>query len=75
MDIRRCRATRMQRNVLCAIYTALIYEIWRNRNLAVWSGLLHTPQQVIRGIRTVMRDRFEVLYPDSTDIVINRWLR
>lgn len=54
MDFRKRKKNRMQRNVLCAIYVGLIYQIWVNRNLAVWKGLVRMPQQVIRDIREAM---------------------
>ena len=33
MDFRKFKASKMQRHVFCAIYSAVIYHIWKNRNI------------------------------------------
>ena len=72
MDFRKSKKNRIQRNVLCAIYATLIYQIWMNSNLVVWKGFVRRPQQVLCDIRTIAWDRFDILHPEFTDTVINK---
>ncbi|CAO2830753.1 unnamed protein product [Amaranthus hypochondriacus] len=52
MDFRKSKMNRTQRKFLCALYIAVIYHVWLNRNTTIWRGFVHTPQQAC----CVMRD-------------------
>lgn len=71
MDLRKSKKNGLQRKVLGAIYIAVIYHIWLNRNAAIWNGYVRTPQQVLRTIQLSIRDRFGEVYPMAKDSMIN----
>lgn len=74
MKFRKTKVTCFQRRVLCAIYAAVIYHVWMNRNTAIWKGFVNTPQHVLGIIQMSIRDRFKALYPSVTDNRIGSWM-
>ncbi|CAO2824863.1 unnamed protein product [Amaranthus hypochondriacus] len=58
MDLRKSKKNGLQRKVLGAIYNAVIYHIWLNRNAAIWNGAA--------GLWMLLSDGLVVLF--STDL-------
>lgn len=75
MDFRKTKMTCFQMRVLCAIYAAVIYHIWMNRNTALWKGFVSTPQQDLDTIQLIIRDCLAALYPTINDNRISSWMQ
>lgn len=74
MDFRKSKKNCMQRRLICAIYVAVIYHIWMNRNAAIWKGYVCTQQQVFNTIRLTIRSRMKGLYPMDVNNHNIQWL-
>lgn len=56
-DIRRHKMSKFRRNVYCSSILATIYFIWKARNAALWSNIVPTPEDTVKQILFVVKNR------------------
>lgn len=75
MDLRKCKLSKVQKQLISTIYASLVYLIWNCVNEAIWKGYVRPPDFVVVKVKTDIRDRFIfMLSPMKKDDKIQKLL-
>lgn len=69
---RRTNLTSLQRKVVYASLSAMVYVIWKNRNSVVWES--KCAQHVMKTVMLEVREKLLHIVPKNISLVAREWL-